>query len=159
MSAPDSRIARFVQAARSLLVLQLLLGLLAALVAVWAFVEVRGLVAQRDQLRNRLGELENQVNMQNAVAPAPLPLPPPGPAYDYNVAIPPPVNMIVPETVEPPANIQLPEPANVSDSEDSFANQVGPPRRPERRPLERPPVEPQQDRLSPRGDPLGQPPG
>ena len=57
------RIGRFVKAARSLLLLQLTAGVLAIALSVWAFVAVRDLAAQRDQLQSRVAELENQRTM------------------------------------------------------------------------------------------------
>lgn len=59
----SGRIGRFVKAARSLLLLQLTAGVLAIALSVWAFVAVRDLAAQRDQLQSRVAELENQRTM------------------------------------------------------------------------------------------------
>ena len=171
-----SRVAAFVSAARSLLVMQVLAALLAVGVTAWAFFEVRGLIAERDQLRARVTQLEAQAGQpQQMVAPVPLE---PDPL----------LNQIVPPDVLEPSNMMDPAPDTGNVAEPVIptettepGNTVVPPSRwnqrppvttptptrpqldcngadrgrPGCRPLpERPPIQQVPDRLTPRGDPL-----
>jgi len=103
-----SRIARFVAAARNLLLLQLLAAVLAIVIAAWAFVEVRAMAVERDRLKARVAELEAQQG--SAVVPA-GPAIPLGPDPLLNQAapydIPPPVEL-PPGPLAPDANVILP---------------------------------------------------
>lgn len=105
MTQEQSRIGRFVTAARSLIILQVLAALLAAGIAAWAFVEVRALAAERDRLQARVAELEAQ-RVAEPTAPAPLPL---GPEPAFNQVLPP----------GPPAdlNLMIPAPAPAPEAE------------------------------------------
>jgi hypothetical protein len=179
MSAEFGRIARFVSAARNLLLLQVLAALLAVGFAAWAFVEVRGLAEERDRLRARVAELEAQGGAMLPVGPA-VPL---GPEPAYNQILPtgtpPDLNMIVPPAVAPDVNGIAPAlpvarpPAPVAEEEPEGAEPepANPVRRwdcsglnaqnPRCRPLmERPnlplnKLEPRGPALGPRGDPPG----
>ena len=101
MRVRGSRIAAFVSAARSLLVVQVLAALLAIGVTGWAFFEVRGVIAERDELRARVAELEalQGTQPQMPVDPAPLPTDP-----LINQILPP--DSLVPPEVQP---IPLPD--------------------------------------------------
>lgn len=73
------RIARFVKAARTLLLAQVVAGVLATVLGVWAVVAVRDLATERDALRARLTELEKGQPVAPAAeaapqGPAPSPL-------------------------------------------------------------------------------------
>lgn len=162
MSVETGRIARFVSAARTVLVLQVLAALLAVGVAAWAFVEVRGLAVERDRLKARVAELEAQSGAMEPVGPA-LPLGPdpafnqilpPAPPPDMNLIAPPPPapEADVPAPVVPPAaNKQEPEPAGpVRRWDCSGANAQSPRCRP---PVERPKLP--LNNLEPRGPALG----
>lgn len=171
-----NRIAAFVSAARSLLVVQVVAALLAVGVTGWAFFEVRGLVAEREQLRARVNELEMQAAQpQQPLAPVPL-----GPDPLLNQVLPP--EMLAPETgpVLPDAgNVVVPTtPPETTEP----GNSVTPPGRWDQRPPttqpptttpprldcagadranprcrpapERPPIQQVPDRLTPRGEPL-----
>lgn len=174
MSIETGRIARFVSAARTLLVLQLLAALLAIGVAAWAFVEVRGLAVERDRLKARVAELEAQSSAVQPLGPA-IPLGPdpafnqilpPGPPPDMNLIVPPPVapEADVAAPVTPPAankqepQVAEPEPAGpVRRWDCSGANAQSPRCRP---PMERPSLplnnlEPRGPALGPRGTPGG----
>ena len=67
MTELGGRIGRFVKAARSLLLVQAGVALLALALSVWAVFAVRQLAAERDQLQARLAELERQ---RGSAAPA-----------------------------------------------------------------------------------------
>lgn len=54
-----SRTARFVKAARSLLLVQLVAAVIAAALGVWAVVAVRDLASERDRLRAQVSALES----------------------------------------------------------------------------------------------------
>lgn len=174
----SSRLGAFVQAARSLLVMQVLAAVLALGVAVWALVEVQGLAAERNQLRGRVTELEAQRAVQPDLPPPPgtlppAPLPPPEPLF--NVVDPgfAPTILTPPPVLTPPANTVAPlEPAGIEPIEP--VEEGGPPRRDPtpprrdcsgvnadrpgcRRILERPEIAPVPDRLTPRGERLGEP--
>lgn len=172
-----NRIARFVAAARNLMLLQVLAALLALGVAAWAFVEVRGLAVERDRLKARVAELETQQREPLPVPGPAVPLGPdpalnqmlpPGPPPDYNLILPPPVGT-------PDANLALPPPgttpapppaANVQEADEPAP--TGPVRRwdcsganaqnPRCRPLMERPNLPLNS-LEPRGAPLGPRPG
>ena len=172
------RIAAFVSAARSLLVVQVVAALLAVGVTGWAFFEVRGLVAEREQLRARVAELEAQAAQpQQPLAPVPL-----GPDPTINqilppeLMLPPEMNETVPVTVPEVGNVTTPvtppgatvPPGNtMTPQQPNRWNQQPPTTRPQLdcegadrgrpgcRPLpERPPIQQLPDRLTPRGEPL-----
>ena len=167
-----SRIARFVAAARNLMLLQALAALLALAIAAWAFVEVRGLAVERDRLKARVTELEAQQN-GSGLAPGPaVPLGPdpafnqmlpPGPPPDYNLVVPPIVTTPDANLIVPPAD--TPPPAAEPGAEEPAA---GPVRRwdcsgvnaqqPRCRPLMERPNLPLNS-LEPRGPALGPRPG
>lgn len=174
-----SRIAAFVSAARSLLVVQVLAALLAIGVAGWAFFEVRGLVAEREQLRARVNQLETERGQQAQQPVAAVPLvddPLINEVLPPEVLVPPEVTDALPEG----GNVQIPVTPTVDAAP---GNTVAPPgrwdqrpptttrppettrpqldcagadrNRPGCRPLpERPPIQQLPDRLSPRGEPL-----
>lgn len=181
------RIAAFVSAARSLLVVQVVAALLAVGVTAWAFFEVRGLVAEREQLRARVTELEAQAAQpQQPIMPMPL-----GPDPTINQILPP--DALVPEAVDPGLTT-TPEPGNdvapvdPAGTPGNSVNPQPPSRWPQRPPVttqpptttpprldcagadranprcrpvpERPPIQQVPDRLTPRGEPLApqQPP-
>ena len=174
-----NRIAAFVSAARSLLVVQVVAALLAVGVTGWAFFEVRGLVAEREQLRARVAELEAQAAQpQQPMLPVPL-----GPDPSINqilppeVLLPPELNQSVPVTVPEVGNLTTPvtPPGTTAPGNSAAPEQPGrwnqqqsqtPTRpqldcngvdrgRPGCRPLpERPPIQRLPDRLTPRGEPL-----
>lgn len=173
-----SRIAAFVSAARSLLVVQVIAALLAVGVTAWAFFEVRGLVAEREQLRARVNELEAQAAQpQQPLAPVPLG---PDPAINQilppDMMLPPEINETVPVTVPETGNVTTPvtppgtavPPGNsVAPQQPNRWNQQPPTTRPQLdcdgadrgrpgcRPIpERPPIQQIPDRLTPRGEPL-----
>ena len=171
-----NRIAAFVSAARSLLVVQVLAALLAVGVTAWAFFEVRGAIAERDQLRARVAELEAQAAQpQQPLSPVPL-----GPDPLMNQVLPPEVlapetgpilpdagNVVVPttppETAEPGNTVTPPgrwdqrppttqPPATTPPRLDCAGADRANPRC---RPIpERPPIQQVPDRLTPRGEPL-----
>jgi hypothetical protein len=173
-----SRIAAFVSAARSLLVVQVVAALLAVGVTAWAFFEVRGLAAEREQLRARVAELEAQATQpQQPLVPVPLG---PDPAFNQilppDMTLPPEINETVPVTA-PEANVVVPTtppdttttpPGNsATPQQPGRWNQHPPTTRPQLdcdgadrgrpgcRPIpERPPIERLPDRLTPRGEPL-----
>lgn len=58
MNVPGIRIARFVRAARSLLLMQVAAAVIAVGLGAWAVLAVRDLAAEREQLRARVAELE-----------------------------------------------------------------------------------------------------
>lgn len=104
MKILDGRIGQFVKAARSLLLVQAAVALLAVGLSVWAFVAVRELAADRDRLQARVAELEAQ---QPAVAPAAAPpaeLPPENnmTAPSSAVIVPVPVPVTGTDPVPPP---------------------------------------------------------
>lgn len=139
MTPGTSRIARFVAAARNLMLLQVLAALLAIVIAAWAFVEVRELAVERDRLKARVAELEAAQGtaiapvgpgvplgpdpLVNQTAPFELPPPvdlaPPLVAPDTNVILPgvpptttlPPATALPPTTTTPPATA-TPPPTN-----------------------------------------------
>lgn len=181
-----SRIGRFVSAARSLLVVQVLAALLAVGIAGWAFFEVRGVIAEREQLRARVAELEALQTAQPQVPPAPTPL---GPDPLINQILPPDM-LVPPEVTQTPilpdagvGNLQTPvTPPATTPPAGTPADQQPPGRwnqqqptrpqldcsgadrgRPGCRPVPaRPPIQQVPDRLTPRGERLGtepQPPG
>lgn len=171
MSPGEGRIAGFVRAARSLLLVQLLAGLLAVLLAIWAVVEVRGLAAERDRLRARVTELEAAGGQPQV---APVIVPPPG-APSYNGAIdlnqlPPVVEPLmgneVTNLVEPPPSIDQPDIGNDMEEPPPPPRNEGPPSRwdcrgaaarlPRCQPAPSRPVIPL-NQLTPRGEPLGAP--
>ncbi len=170
------RLAAFVSAARSLLVVQLVAALLAVGVTGWAFFEVRGLVAEREQLRARVAELEAQAAQpQQPVMPVPL-----GPDPAFNQILPP--DMLAPPEINQTMPVPVPETGNVTTpvtpgttapgnsatpQEPGRWNQQQPTTRPQLdcdgvdrgrpgcRPIpERPPIQRLPDRLTPRGEPL-----
>jgi hypothetical protein len=172
-----NRIAAFVSAARSLLVVQVVAALLAVGVTGWAFFEVRGLLVEREQLRARITELEAQAAQpQQPVMPVPL-----GPDPTINqilppeMLMPPEINTTVPVTVPETGNVTTPvtppgttAPGNSATPQDPGRwNQQQPTTRPQLdcegvdrgrpgcRPIpERPPIRQLPDRLTPRGEPL-----
>ena len=171
-----NRIAAFVSAARSLLVVQAIAALLAVGVTAWAFFEVRGAIAERDQLRARVAELEAQAAQpQQPLTPVPL-----GPDPLMNQILPP--EVLAPETgpilpdagnvVVPVTPPQTSEPGNTVTPPGRWDQRpptaqppaTTPPRldcagadraNPRCRPIpERPPIQQLPDRLTPRGEPL-----
>lgn len=174
-----SRIAAFVSAARSLLVVQVVAALLAVGVTAWAFFEVRGVIAERDQLRARVAELEAQAAQpQQPLTPLPLG---PDPAINQilppDVLMPPELNETVPVTVPetgnvavqvtPPGTTAVPPGNTATPQQPGRWNQQQPTTRPQLdcegadrgrpgcRPIpERPPIQQLPDRLTPRGEPL-----
>jgi hypothetical protein len=94
-----SRNARFVAAARRLLLMQVGACLLAVAVASWAWFEVRGLVRERDALAAQIGELERRAQALPMQAPAAEIGPMPAPA---------------PRRTAPPRTNESPEPAGKS---------------------------------------------
>ena len=93
------RIGRFVKAARSLLMVQLVFGLLAVALSVWAFIAVRDLATQRDQLQRRVSELENSRNQGMPTQPVVAPV-------DPTMA---PVPIMIPVPIgDPASNSQVP---------------------------------------------------
>ena len=174
-----NRIAAFVSAARSLLVVQVLAALLAVGVTAWAFFEVRGLVSEREQLRARVNELEMQAAQpQQPLAPVPL-----GPDPAINQILPP--DMLMPPEINETVSVPVPETGNVTAPVTPPGTAAPPgnsvtPQQPNRwnqqppaatrpqldcegadrgrpgcRPIpERPPIQRLPDRLTPRGEPL-----
>jgi hypothetical protein len=119
------RIARFVRAVRSLLMMQLAAALLAVLLAVWALTAVWEMAAERDRLRAQVQALEGrapetaatieEVNtarpLENGVRPPailPIAIPVPEVAPDVNTILPgssltlPPTNQVTPPAIVPP---------------------------------------------------------
>ena len=162
------RIARFVKAARSLLLMQLAASLLAVLLAVWALTAVWELAAERDRLREQVQSLQSRQPaaaaaqavptggpMENGVRPPailPIAIPVPEVAPD--------VNMILPGTnVAAPVDTPVTEPTTgTAPAElDCSGVNAGQPRcRPGRwnrpvpqRPIPRTEPEPQQDPTPP----------
>lgn len=132
-----SRVARFVSAARTLLLLQVLAALLAAGVAAWAFVEVRGLATERDRLKARVAELEaaQPTGIQQPLGPA-IPLGPDpllNQAAPYDLPVPAPG--MLPPAVGPDANVIVPAgppavpPAPAADPEEEAQPEPGGPAR------------------------------
>jgi hypothetical protein len=116
----NGRIARFVRAARNLLLMQLAAALLAVLLAVWALTAVWELAAERDRLRAQVQSLEARPAVPAVTAAAPEAGNAIGngvrPPAILPIAIPvpevaPDVNMIVPDaTVAPPPAAQVTPP-------------------------------------------------
>lgn len=175
-----SRIARFVAAARSLLVVQLLLALLATGIAAWAFFEVRAMAAERDRLQARVAELEAAqriapVTIEGPInpplyappvdtQPPPLDTPPPSllPPAGIPPSILPPTTTPPTTTTPPPTPLPAPAPDVVEPTpplrtapveRDCSGPSSGRPGCPA--PLDRPVSEPLPDNLTPRGAPLG----
>ncbi len=173
-----NRIAAFVSAARSLLVVQVVAALLAVGVTAWAFFEVRGVIAEREELRARVAQLEAQAAQpQQPLAPMPLA---PDPSINQilppDMMLPPEINETVPVTVPETGNVTVPvtppgttlPPGNsVTQQPPNRWNQQPPTTRPQLdcegadrgrpgcRPIpERPPIQQLPDRLTPRGEPL-----
>ena len=161
------RIARFVKAARSLLLMQLGAALFALLLAGWALIAVWELAAERDRLREQVQALQSRQPapaaetvqtpgpMQNGVRPPailPIAIPVPEVAPDVNMIVPganstaPTTNQATEPTTEPPAE---PDCSGANAGEPGCLpnrwNRRGPPRRE---------PDPQQDGTppAPRGD-------
>ncbi len=100
-----NRIGRFVSAARSLLLVQLVAALIATALGVWAVVAVRDLAAERDRLRAQVADLE----ASRGTAAAPAPVGPPQSPLDTEVRPPAilPIAIPVPEAA-PETNMILP---------------------------------------------------
>lgn len=166
------RIGRFVKAARSLLLVQVLAALLALGIAIWAVVEVRAMAVERDRLRARVAELEAQQAAAPATGAAPLLPPGPGPLLNEVAPYDLPPEATLPPTL-PDANVIAPTAPPVAAppaNQQQPAEETGPPRNPRwdcsganaRLPrcqplMERPTVP--LNGLTPRGAPLGPTPG
>jgi hypothetical protein len=162
----NGRVARFVKAARSLLLMQLAAALLAVVLAAWALTSVWELAAERDRLREQVRALQSRQPaaeaapatgpMQNGVRPPailPIAIPVPEVAPDVNMIVPgtnttaPTTNQVTEPTTEPPAELDCSgadagQPRCLPDRWNR-----GVPQRPPRRE-----AEPQQDGTPPRGD-------
>lgn len=103
-----SRIARFVSAARTLLMVQVLASLLAVGVAAWAFVEVRGLAVERDQLKARVAELEAGRPIAPLPVGEPVPLGPDPLLNQLPYGVPQPGAEVLPPSVGPDVNTIVP---------------------------------------------------
>jgi hypothetical protein len=120
----NGRIARFVKAARSLLLMQLAAALFALLLAAWAVTAVWELAAERDRLREQVRALQSREPaaaaetvptggpMENGVRPPailPIAIPVPEVAPDVNMILPganstaPATNEVTEPTIETPA--------------------------------------------------------
>jgi hypothetical protein len=156
----NGRIARFVKAARTLLIMQLLAALLAFALAIWAVTAVWELAAERDRLRAQLDTIQSGAPLVQEEAPiAQNPLPSgPGQTDILPIFIPvpqaPDVNMMLPDPLAvPPVANQVTEPApGTPPALDCAADPAQPRCRPERW---RPPV---RQRPAPRTDPEPQQP-
>ena len=157
----NGRIARFVRAARTLLLMQLLAALLAVALAIWAVTAVWELAAERDRLRAQVDAMQSSRApveetpladnpVLNEVRP-PAMLPIAVPVWQA----PPDVNMIVPEPSAIPPDINQatePAPETPPAGQDCTGADAGQPRcRPDRwnrpipqRPVPRPQPDPQQ---------------
>jgi hypothetical protein len=157
----NGRIARFVKAARTLLLMQLGAALLAVALAIWAVAAVWELAAERDRLRAQVhamqsrqpaaegGPLAENPVLNEVRPPALLPI-----AIPVS-QVPPDVNMILPDAAAiPPANDQATEPVPETPpaGQDCTADPTQPRCRPERW---RPPV---RQRPGPRVEPEPQQP-
>lgn len=134
----DGRIARFVKAARSLLMMQLAAALLAVLLAVWALTAVWELAAERDSLRAQVQTLQSRQPevstetvetsrpLENEVrTPAILPIaiPVPEVAPDVNMIVPE-ANAIAPDTDQ----VTVPVPETAPAEQDCSGAAAGQPR-------------------------------
>lgn len=153
----SGRIGRFLRAARSLLLAQAAAALLVLGLAVWAFVEVRELAAERDRLQSRVHQLEAKQPPADPLAGSPPVLPPePLPPRPFEsgappVAVPVPIPVEEPKTEEPAPKEQeaeppppAEEPRTAPDCTGAAANSVrcrpGRWTRPPQRPVARPPI-------------------
>lgn len=165
----NGRIARFVKAARTLLLVQLLAALLAVALAIWAVTSVWELAAERDRLRAQLDakqmsqapaeqrQLAGDPILNQASSPTLLPIPIPviQPPADINTTLPPDAAPIPPAT-----NEVEPEPETPSAGQDCTGPDATQPRcRPGRwsrpvpqRPVPRPQPEQPQPETPPRPD-------
>lgn len=91
------RVARFISAARLLLLMQVGAALFALILAVWAVVVVRELAAERDRLREQVAALEARQSGPAAEAPVGPPQPTP---LDTELRPPPILPLPVPIPVE-----------------------------------------------------------